>query len=70
MKALFYTMAISLLMLPLAGCETLTDTPGENLVRLIHSADTNLKQIPDDVEDDCLYANRPSWLSKRPVPNE
>jgi hypothetical protein len=70
MKALLYAMALSLVLFPLAGCETLTDTPGENLARLAHSIDTNGKQIPEDIENDLLYINRPSWLSKKPVPWE
>ena len=70
MKALLYTMAFSLLAAPLVGCETLTDTPGENRNRLIRAIDTNGKQIVDDIQNDLLYINRPSWLSARPVPNE
>ena len=70
MKAFLYTMALSLLVLPFAGCETLTDTPGENRNRLLHSMDTNFKQIVDDIQGPVLYIDRPSWLSKRPVPNE
>ena len=70
MKALLYSLMLSLVALPFAGCETLTDSPGENLTRLVHSADTNVKQIPEDVENDLLYMGRPSWLNKKPVPNE
>ena len=55
-------------MLPmLAGCQTLTDTPGENSVRVSHAIATDWLQIPDNVES-ILLINRPTQLSDRPVP--
>jgi hypothetical protein len=69
MKSLFYVMALSLALLPLAGCETLTDTPGENGNRIVRTIDTNGKQIPDDF-DNVMLLDRPSLLSDKPVPNE
>jgi len=70
MKALFYTMALSLALLPLAGCETLSQTPGENFSDMVHATSTDFRQIPEDVERDVLLIDRPSWLARQPVPNE
>jgi hypothetical protein len=69
MKSSFYVLALALALLPLAGCETLTDTPGENGNRIVRTIDTNGKQIPDDTET-ILLLDRPSHLSDKPVPNE
>jgi len=52
----------------LTGCETLSQTPGENFNTIAHTINTNGGQIPDDVEN-ALLLNRPSWLSKKPIPN-
>jgi hypothetical protein len=55
-------------MLPmLAGCQTLTDTPGQNAVRVDHAVTTDWLQIPDNAES-VLLLNRPTQLSDRPVP--
>ncbi|HUO09499.1 MAG TPA: hypothetical protein VM008_14415 [Phycisphaerae bacterium] len=67
MKSILYVMALSLSLLPLAGCETLTDTPAENGNRVARAIDTNGKEIPDDTER-LLLLDRPSWLSDRPIP--
>jgi hypothetical protein len=69
MKTLLLMMALAGLMLPLAGCETLTDTVGENRVRLRHAAEMNLRQINNDWEY-LLYLERPVWLSRFPIPND
>ncbi|MGN6368546.1 MAG: hypothetical protein ACTHN5_09820 [Phycisphaerae bacterium] len=67
MKSTLALMALSLALLPLAGCETLTDTPAENGNRIVRTIDTNGKQIPDDAER-ILLLDRPSWLSDKPIP--
>ena len=67
MKSIFCVMALSLALLPLASCETLTDTPAENGNRMARTIDTNGKQIPDDTER-ILLLDRPSWLSDKPIP--
>ncbi len=55
-------------MLPmLTGCQTLTDTPGENSVRVGHAISTDWLQVPDNVES-VLLINRPTQLSQEPVP--
>ena len=50
MKTLLLMMAIAGMMLPLAGCETLTDTQAENRVRLRHAEQIDLRQISNDWE--------------------
>ncbi len=57
--------ASALSMLP--GCETLTESPGENRNRMARAIDTNGKQIPDDVER-ILLIDKPSTMTDRPVP--
>lgn len=69
MKAFLYMMALSLSLIPLAGCETLTETPGENFTRLVHTTSTNVRQIPIDTER-LFLLDHPSWMAKEPVPNE
>ena len=69
MKTLLLTMAIAGMMLPLAGCETLTDTQAENRVRLRHAEQIDLRQISNDWEY-LLYVERPVWLSRYPIPND
>ena len=69
MKSLFYVMALSLTMLPLAGCSTLTDTNAENGNRIVRTFDTNGKEMVDDT-DRLLLIDRPSWLSDKPIPNQ
>ena len=51
----------------LGGCETLSETSGENAMRVAHSMDNTYKQIPDDVEM-LLLVNKPIVLSEKPVP--
>ncbi len=69
MKKLLLMMALAGLMLPLAGCETLTDTAGENAVRVRHAAELDLRQINNDWQY-MLYLDRPVWLSRYPIPND
>jgi len=68
MKAMLSAIALSFVVLPFAGCETLSETAGENRNRLLLSIDTNGKQIVDDAQRS-LYIDRPSWLSRHPIPN-
>ncbi len=67
MKCGLLLMAFPLALLPLTGCESLTDTPAENGNRMVHAMDTNGKQIPDDVER-ILLLDRPTRLTEKPVP--
>ena len=69
MKTLLLMMAVAGMMLPMAGCETMTDTRAENRVRLRHAAVMDLRQISNDWEY-LLYVERPVWLSRYPVPND
>jgi hypothetical protein len=69
MKFWLLTMALAAMMLPLAGCETLTDTSAENQVRLEHAAVMNLRQLNNDWQY-VLYVERPMWLSRYPIPND
>ncbi len=69
MKSLLYVAALSIALLPLAGCSTLTDTSGENRNRLVRTLDTNGKEMVDDT-DRLLLLDRPSYLSMKPIPNE
>jgi hypothetical protein len=56
-------------MLPLTGCETMTDTRAENTVRVRHAAEMDLRQVNNDIEY-LLYIDRPVWLTRYPVPND
>ncbi len=58
---------LSMCLMGLAGCETLTDSQGENFVRLARTADTNGKMIPSDTEH-VLLLDKPSLLSDQPIP--
>jgi len=69
MKTLMLSMALAGTLLPLAGCETLTDTKAENEVRVRHAAAMDMKQINNDLEY-ILYLDRPVWLSRYPIPND
>jgi hypothetical protein len=69
MKAFFCMMALSLGLMGLTGCETLTETPGENFTRLVHTQSTNVRQIPIDTQR-VLLLDRPSWMAREPIPNE
>ena len=51
----------------LPGCETLTETPGQNMNKIQRAAFINTYQIPDDAEE-ILLIDRPSWLSRKPMP--
>ena len=52
----------------LGGCQTLSETPGENWNTVAHGQDLDLKQIPEDTER-LLLLDRPEWLSKKPIPS-
>jgi hypothetical protein len=71
MKVSLRLMALAAIMAPLAvslgGCSTLAETPGENFNRIVRTTDTNIKEIPTDVEV-LLLLDHPSYLSKVPVP--
>ncbi len=69
MKRLILTMALAGILLPLAGCETLSETKAENQVRVEHAMVIDLRQAPNDLEY-ILYLDRPVWLSRYPIPNE
>jgi hypothetical protein len=69
MKTLMLSMALAGMLLPLAGCETLTDTKAENKVRVHHAAAMDVRQINNDLEY-ILYLDRPVWLSRYPIPND
>ena len=69
MKTLLMMMVLAGMMLPLAGCETMSDTQAENRVRLNHALDLNGRELNSDVEY-LLYVERPVWLSRYPVPND
>ena len=62
-------MALGALVLPMAGCETLSETAEENDVRVKHAMIMNLRQIPGDLEY-MFYLDRPVWLSRYPIPND
>jgi hypothetical protein len=69
MKTWLLTMALAGMMLPLVGCETMTDTKAENRVRLEHAAIMNMRQINNDWQN-MLYLERPVWMSRFPIPND
>jgi hypothetical protein len=69
MKTLLLMVAVAGMLLPLTGCETMTDTPGENRVRLKHAAIMNLNQINNDWQY-MAYVERPMRLSRFPIPND
>jgi hypothetical protein len=68
MKLRLAVMALAAAILPLAGCETLTQTPNEygNMAWVATSESGG--QIGDDMANLLLY-DRASWLSDKPVPN-
>lgn len=68
MKTVLMILAAAPLFLSLAACETLTETAGENRNRILYSEETNMKQIPSDVER-LLLLERPVFLTDAPVPN-
>ena len=69
MKKLLCAMALAGAMLPLSGCETLTDTPEENSVRVKHAMIMDMRQINNDLQY-MFYLDRPVWLSRYPIPND
>ena len=69
MKTMLLTVALAGMLLPLAGCETMTDTRAENRVRVRHAAEINLRGLANDTEY-ILYLERPVWLSRYPIPND
>jgi hypothetical protein len=68
MKLSLLLLAALPLTLSLGACETLTQTAGDNRNQVLHTMDTNGKEIPTDVED-LLLLNHPSYSSAAPVPN-
>jgi hypothetical protein len=68
MKFSLSMMALAVLAVPFAGCATPSLTSSEHINHLAHVADTNLNQVPEDV-DRLLLLDHPSWLSKQPIPN-
>jgi hypothetical protein len=69
MKALFCAMALSLALVGLSGCESLTETPGEHNTRIAHTVSTNWREITPDL-DRALLFDHPSWMAREPIPNE
>ncbi len=69
MKTLMFSMVLAGILLPMAGCETLTDTKAENEVRVRHAMAIDLKQMNNDLEY-ISYLDRPVWLSRYPIPND
>ncbi|MDA8377554.1 MAG: hypothetical protein M0Z50_10975 [Planctomycetia bacterium] len=65
--ALLLMIGAALSLPMLAGCQTLTDTPGQNAVRVDHAMTTDWLQVPDQAES-VLLLNRPTQLSDKPVP--
>ncbi len=51
----------------LGGCQTLTDTPGENAARVGHTMATDWHAVPDAAEH-VMLLDRPIQLSQAPVP--
>ncbi len=68
MKFPILFLAVLPLALSLGACETLTQTAGDNRNEILHTVDTNGKEIPTDVEN-LLLLDHPSYLSAAPVPN-
>jgi hypothetical protein len=69
MKSVICVLGLGFGLSLLAGCSTLTDTPGENGSRIVRAIDSNGKMFIDDTERMALI-DRPSHLSDKPVPNE
>ena len=69
MKKLLSVVALSALLLPLAGCETLPDTAPENEVRVKHAMIMDGRQINNDLQY-MFYLDRPVWLSRYPIPTD
>jgi len=66
--ALLPAAAAALLALStLPGCETLTETPGQNMNKVQRAVFINTMELPDDTEE-LLLIDRPSWLSRKPMP--
>ena len=69
MKPWILTMALVGIMVPMAGCETVSETASENQVRVTHAMAVDMLQVPNDLEY-VLYIDRPVWLSRYPIPNQ
>ena len=69
MKPWILTVALVGIMVPMAGCETVSETASENQVRVAHAMVMDMQQVPSDVES-VLLMDRPMWLSKYPIPNQ
>ncbi len=51
----------------LGGCQTNTETAGENYRHMQHTMVVNMREIPDDAEN-LLLLRSPSQLSNKPIP--
>lgn len=54
-------------LVPLAGCETLYQTPGENLNMVGDTVSQDMHMLPSDTER-LLFLDRPTWLAPTPMP--
>ena len=68
MKTALLMVTLAGVLMPLAGCESLTRTPRENINLAMHTMDTNIKQIPDDLNKLALL-DHPVRFSDAPIPN-
>ena len=51
----------------LSGCQTITDTPGQNANRISRTTSTDWREAGDDTEH-VLLLDRPLTLSEAPIP--
>ncbi len=65
--AIAFTITTVAALASMGGCQTLTDTPGANANRVGLTMDNNLREVPSSAED-VLLLDRPSTLTKAPVP--
>jgi len=59
---------LAVCLMGLTGCETISDTPGENFNRVAHTVDTDGKLLPIDAERLALIY-KPTILTPDAVPN-
>ncbi len=65
--AIAFTITTVAALASMGGCATLSDTPGANANRVGLTMDTNMREVPSSAED-VLLLDRPSTLTKAPVP--
>ena len=53
---------------PLAGCETLYQTAGENQNMVVNTGAEDMRMLPMDAER-VLLLDRPTWMSPAPMPS-